>query len=72
MVELFEIDTQEIRPEALLVEDLDVDSIDAVDIAVEMQELTGTKIQPQEFKDIRTVQDIVDAVFNLKPSEQSA
>ena len=71
MVELFEIDAQQIRPEALLIEDLDVDSIDAVDIAVEMQELTGSKIQPEEFRDIRTVQDIVDAVFKLTQTQAS-
>ena len=68
MVELFEVEPQSIHPDALLVDDLDVDSIDAVDIAVEMQELTGRKIQPEEFKEIRTVQDIVDAVFELTQS----
>lgn len=68
LIELFEIEPEMVRPEALLVEDLDIDSIDAVDIAVEMQELTGRKIHPDDFKEIRTVQDIVDAVFNLTQS----
>lgn len=69
MVKLFEIDADDIRPDALLVEDLDVDSIDAVDLAVELQELTGSKIQPDDFKEIRTVQDIVDAVLKLANAE---
>jgi len=71
MVELFEVDAGDIRPDARLVEDLDIDSIDAVDIAVEMQELTGRKIHPEEFKEISTVQDVVDAVFKLASSESS-
>lgn len=63
LVELFEIDPQAVRPDASLVDDLDIDSIDAVDIAVEMQTLTGSKIQPEDFKDISTVQNLADAAF---------
>ena len=69
LVELFEIDIDAVHPNARLAEDLDIDSIDAVDIAIEMQELTGRKIHPGDFKDIRTVQDIVDAVYKLVTTE---
>lgn len=71
LVELFELEAKNVRPEALLVEDLDIDSIDAVDIALQMQELTGDKIEPAEFKDIQTVQDLVDAIYRL-PHADSA
>ena len=56
---------QDIKPEANLFEDLDLDSIDAVDIAVRMQKFTDKKLSPAEFKQIKTVNDIVEAVYGL-------
>lgn len=66
---LFELDPQEITPEARLYEDLDLDSIDAVDMIVHLQKKTGTKIKPETFKSFRTVQDVVDAVAQLLRDE---
>lgn len=66
---LFELDPQEITPEARLYEDLDLDSIDAVDMIVHLQKKTGTKIKPETFKSVRTVQDVVDAVTQLLRDE---
>ncbi len=63
--ELFEVEPDMIRPEALLYQDLDLDSIDAVDLVVRLQNVTNKKIQPEEFKSVRTVSDIVDAVEEL-------
>ena len=54
-----------IKPEARLYEDLELDSIDAVDMIVHLQKKTGKKIKPEEFKAVRTVQDVVDAVERL-------
>lgn len=65
LVELFEIDSAEITPEARLYQELDLDSIDAVDLVVHLQNLTGKKIKPEEFKSVRTVNDVVDAVIKL-------
>ncbi|OEF25452.1 acyl carrier protein [Vibrio rumoiensis] len=64
-VELFEIDADDIKPESKLYQELDLDSIDAVDLVVHLQKLTGKKIQPDEFKAVRTVNDVVDAVTEL-------
>ena len=63
--DLFEVPAEDITPEALLYEDLDLDSIDAVDLVVQLQELTGKKIPPEEFKAVRTVQDVVSSVHAL-------
>ena len=63
--ELFEIETQQITLEANLYQDLDIDSIDAVDLMVELKKVTGKKIQPKEFRSVRTVQDVVDQVYKL-------
>jgi acyl carrier protein len=61
----FEIDSARVTPTAHLFTDLDLDSIDAVDLAIQVQKLTGKRIQPQEFKDIRTVADVIVAVQRL-------
>ena len=51
-----------ITREARLFEDLDLDSIDAVDLVVKLQEYTGRRIAPAEFKSVRTVGDVVDKI----------
>lgn len=63
--DLFETDPQQITMESNLYQDLDIDSIDAVDLMVELKKVTGKKIQPEEFRSVRTVQDVVDQVYNL-------
>jgi len=65
LVDLFEVPENNITLEARLSEDLDLDSIDAVDLVVKLQELTGQRIKPDEFKSVRTVQDVVDRVYEL-------
>ncbi|MDR0715953.1 MAG: acyl carrier protein [Azoarcus sp.] len=60
--ELFEIAPEKITPGADLYQDLDIDSIDAVDLAVEFRKQTGRQLAPEEFKKIRTVGDIVDTI----------
>jgi len=63
--DLFEIKPEKIVPEAHLYDDLDIDSIDAVDLFLTLKEITGRKIQPQAFKDVRTVNDVIDAIQTL-------
>ena len=63
--EMFELDKAKITLDANLYTDLDIDSIDAVDLAVKFKELTGKRLQPEVFKSVRTVQDVVDALADL-------
>lgn len=63
--DIFEVPESDITLNSRLVEDLDLDSIDAVDLMVKLQELTGRKIPPDEFKSVRTVGDIVERVHAL-------
>lgn len=65
LVEEFEIEATDITLEASLYEDLDLDSIDAVDLVIKLQQLTGKKIQPEAFKTVRTVNDVVNAIEGL-------
>ncbi|ORM64562.1 acyl carrier protein [Pantoea rodasii] len=69
LTSLFEIEADDIRPDARLYEDLELDSIDAVDMVVHLQKRTGRKIKPEAFRAVRTVQDVVDAVDQLMRDE---
>ena len=61
----FEIEPARITPEARLYDDLDIDSIDAVDLIVQLKPLLGRSLQPDAFKSVRTVQDIEDVLYGL-------
>ncbi|GAB3066633.1 acyl carrier protein [Stenotrophomonas tumulicola] len=68
----FEIDPALIVPAARLREELDIDSIDAVDLIVQLKPLLGRNLQPDAFKAVRTVQDVVDVVHRLLPDQAAA
>lgn len=65
LVNDFECDPAVVRPEALIVDDLDLDSIDAVDLVVRLQQQTGIKVVAEDFKSIRTLGDVVDVIAKL-------
>lgn len=65
LVQLFELSAEDIKPESRLFEELDLDSIDAVDLVVHLQKKIGKKVDPETFKAVRTVQDVVEAVDKL-------
>lgn len=58
----FEIDPQNITEEAHLMDDLDIDSIDAIDILARLRELTGKDLPAEALKQVRTVGDVVALV----------
>lgn len=63
--ETFAIDPSRISPEARLGEDLDIDSIDAIDLIVQLKPLMGSGLDPEAFKSVRTVADVVDAICGM-------
>lgn len=65
MEELFEIEPGDIQLNSNLYSDLDVDSIDAIDLVVKIKQLTGKQVQPEDFKNVRTVQDVVTVIQNM-------
>lgn len=70
LVELFELEPERVTLEANLYEDLEIDSIDAVDLIDHIKRQTGRKIAAEEFKAVRTVGDVVEAVHRLvNPAE---
>ena len=65
LAEMFELDPGQLSSDSNLYADLDIDSIDAVDLAVKLKQLTGKRLQPEVFKTIRTIGDVVDALAGM-------
>ncbi len=65
LVEEFDIELSSINMDATLYDELDLDSIDTVDLVLKLQEITGTKIDPGTFKSVRTINDVVNAIEQL-------
>ena len=65
LVDAFEVEADDVSLSANLYEDLDLDSIDAVDLVVKLREQTGKKIEPDDFKQVRTVEDVIVAIKKL-------
>lgn len=59
----FDIDPARITPAARLYDDLDIDSIDAVDLMVKLRSLTERRLQPEAFRSVRTIGDVVEALY---------
>lgn len=70
LVKLFDIPAEKITLESQLFQELGLDSIDAVDLVVQLQRATGKKIKPEDFKSVRTVNDVVEAVHKLLNTPQ--
>jgi acyl carrier protein len=62
MADLFGLQKDQIRPESRFIEDLDLTSLDAIDLVVELQQMTGTKVKDERLRNVRTVADIVALV----------
>ena len=65
LVAEFACDPAALRPEVNLFTDLDLDSIDAVDLVVRLQQETKKKVNPEDFRQIRTLADVTKAVSKL-------
>ena len=70
--ELFEVDPEAISESSLLYEDLDIDSIDAVDLIVELKSFTGLAIDPEDFKSVKTIEDVINVVCKLLENDTNS
>ena len=73
LVDHFELEQSLIKPEARLLEDLDLDSIDGIELILKLEEQYGEKVSAERLKAAQTIQDVVDALEDLMRSadEQS-
>lgn len=62
LIDQFEIAPDLIRPDARLYEDLGIDSIDAVDLIIQIKEMTGQRMAPEQFKNVRTLGDVAGVI----------
>jgi acyl carrier protein len=62
MKELFELDAARVQPAARLIEDLELDSLDAFDLAVKVEETTGIALEEAKLRELRTIEDVIVAL----------
>jgi len=72
LVELFELEPSRITAKANLYEDLEIDSIDAIDLIDHVKRKTGYKLEAEDFRSVRTVEDVVQALLNKQIAQASA
>ena len=70
--DLFEVDPEAISESALLYEDLDIDSIDAVDLIIELKSFTGLVIDPDDFKSVKTIEDVINIICKLLENDTNS
>ena len=69
---LFEVDVSQISGSTNLYEDLEIDSIDAIDLIDHIKRQTGHKLQAEDFRSVRTINDVVQAVLKKAENNQQA
>lgn len=69
LAEMFELERGALTLQSNLYAELDIDSIDAVDLAVKLKQMTGKGLRPEVFKSIRTIGDVVEALAGLATAE---
>lgn len=72
LLELFEIEPGKVTLDAHLYNDLEIDSIDTIDLILRLKEITGRKIQPDQFRNVRTVGDAVAAIREMMRTPAAA
>lgn len=73
LIEEFELEMQQMQPEALFKDDLDLDSLDAVDMVIVLEQEFKFKVKKDEaFKAIRTLGDLHKYVLEKKQEQPGA
>ena len=66
--EIAGVPANEVTPGKSFAEDLDIDSLSMVEIAVAAQDKFGVEIPDDQLKDLKTVQDVIDYVKRAEVS----
>ncbi len=66
LIDLFELDAPAVVPEARFNDDLEIDSIDAVDLVDHLSRIFDRRVSPRDFRAVRTVQDLIDTIDRLQ------
>jgi len=65
MKELFKLESDRVQPDARLVEDLELDSLDAIDLAIKVEETTGFAFEESKIPLLRTIEDVIVAIEEI-------
>jgi len=71
LVELFEIEPERVTAQAHLYTDLEIDSIDAIDLIDHVRRKTGYKLEAEDFRSVRTVEDVMQALLQKQQNADS-
>lgn len=72
LMQTFCIPADQLAWDAKLYEELDIDSIDAVDLIVKLKPLVGKRLDANAFKSVRTLGDVVDAIHQMMLANETA
>jgi len=72
MKDLFQPPADRVVPEARMGTDLELDSLDALDLAVKVEELTGKAFSEKQLRAMRTIEDVIVAMLSLAPASREA
>ena len=64
LVDEFEVELDDISLDANLFTDLELDSLDAIDLMVTLDKELGVEIKTEEMQEMRTIQDVCDFVLS--------
>jgi acyl carrier protein len=67
VVDLLGVDEEQVTPDAMLIEDLNADSLDAVELAMQLEEYFDIKVEDTEIESMKTVIDIVGTIKRYRP-----
>ena len=70
--EQFDVEPDSITLESRLREDLDIDSIDAVNLMIELKSNTAKKITLENFHQVKTIGDLIEAILAFLHQDQAA
>jgi len=65
MMELFQLEAARVQPESRLIEDLELDSLDAIDLAAKVEETTGLAFDETTLRQLRTIADVIVAIEGM-------
>lgn len=71
MKELFGLDAARVQPAARLIEDLELDSLDAFDLAIKVEETTGLAFDEDKIRELRTVEDVIFAIEAIVRTQET-
>jgi len=66
LVQMFEVEENSLKPEATLEEDLDLDSIDSIELLIELNDFVGKDVDASQFTDAKTINDMADIIIKIE------